>query len=127
MKNLIRISTILMLLLVGVGFTSCGDDDNDGPSENYEFIGTWTRTYTVDDVTTEEITFNKNNKGSMIIFLNGKPSYTYSFDWKATGNKISINLPDWDKLGTLTYSVSGNTLTLIDEEEKGKIVYTRKK
>lgn len=54
-------TSLLLLLLVGVGFAACSDDNDEKQSSNSGLVGSW---YYQDDDEYELITFNSNATGT---------------------------------------------------------------
>jgi len=65
MKQIAKLTTILMLLLVGAGFTACSDDDDNNSSSSTSIVGKWRCDWSEDGWHGYEIiTFNANGTGS---------------------------------------------------------------
>jgi len=87
MKQLAKLTTILMLLLVGAGFTACSDDEDENnssiPSELY---GTWYGEriiQTTGTVCTITLTFNQDGTGRF--------EYTSSVYYRVAQFRYSMN------------------------------------
>lgn len=136
------LSLILMLAVVGV-VSSCekeqlpnevtpNDYTNNVTSSNSsavdcELVGYWTVTYELekyDDITTEGFYFWEDGTGYAL-----SDSYRHDgsylglsrsgLKWSIEDNNLYLTYPDYDTL-EMTYSIDGNKLTLVAEDESGK-------
>lgn len=115
-KTLLKLMAMVMVAFVGLTFTACGDDDDEGGSN--ALIGTWylesyNGTYCTWGeywkITSKEIKWNNRGKGTF--------NTTYSYT--STGSTLSIkctytssgSTKDYDE-SYGTYKINGNTLTV---------------
>jgi len=87
MKTLRLIGATLLMVVLCVNFVACGDDDDENP-----IVGMW-----------QEFKDNKQTDSE---------SFTYAID----GNKITLTWADGETY-TSTFSISGNRLTIKDNED----------
>jgi len=124
-----------VLGMVGVLLTSaCGDE---GP-EVSPLVGTWNLTSTsIDGVATNpddlfgipvRITFSANGTGSADVESLGQPDGTDALTWSTNGATLLLQLGGVETV-TMTWAVSGNTLTVSgvdpDNGEVWLLVFTR--
>lgn len=108
MKSLRIYCMALMAILLSVGFTACGDDDEDTnvPSE---IIGTW---YADTNIT---VTFNSNGTGYVTETSDGKTETSnFTFTYDITTLVLTIN-EDGDTYTYTNVIIKNTTLTLTDE------------
>ena len=115
--------TILMVTLLCVGFTSCGDDDDDDAKA--KVVGTWKGP---DGNTTVTMTFNSGGDGMYIESYNdsysgGRESVSTSFTYSMVDAKrgiASIKVPDKWYSGSSTWTfyfiISDNTMSVYDDD-----------
>ena len=95
MKTLRFIGMAIVAIIMSVNFVACSDDDDDNP-----IVGTWRSE--VDNYGWQEFKDNKQTDSE---------SFKYSVD----GDKITFT---WtDEVYTSTFSISGNRLTIKDNED----------
>lgn len=108
MKTLKYFSFILLSLVLGVGFTSCGDDDEgiDPSAIVGKWEAVWSEGYEIDD---EEPEYNdrwsEEVGGEFVTFeADGSGYYqnnTQKFSWKLEGNQLMID----ERYSTEVYTV----------------------
>ena len=108
MKTLKYFSFILLSLVLGVGFTSCGDDDEgiDPSAIVGKWEAVWSEGYEIDD---EEPEYNdrwsEEVGGEFVTFeADGSGYYqnnTQKFSWKLEGNQLTIG----ERYSTEVYTV----------------------
>ncbi len=128
MKNLSNLKFVVMAMfvaLLSLSLTACSDDDDDkndsvvtpGGDKDDEkkpaYVGTWKCTYEYGSTT---ITFNAD--GTFVeVDDDGGETYVERGRYTVNGNKMTLI---WEDEGgdseTCTYRVSGNTLTVTDSE-----------
>lgn len=126
MKNRILFS-LMALFMLSLTFVSCGDKDDDdkGTDPKTAIVGKWKLTHIVEYEDGKEIgnkdvadggvvEFKSNNTVVSTEVEDGK-TYTYNGTWSINGNKLSFTLDEVGVSSVNTFSISGNTLTLIDE------------
>ena len=134
MKHLGRILSLLILVSVAVFFAACDKGDGDDSSEKEKQIallaGTWTATSVTNDGDTQApdydgftITITGSSSEQMTYVTNNRPTGKLS-PWNANGtivfgDNISTQLLRDDNV-PITYSLSGNTLTLTMENYSGE-------
>lgn len=120
MKQLARLTTLLMLLLVGAGFTSCGDDDDEEGSSNSAIVGTW-RCEGDYSGGYDQLTFNANGTGIYVIVgynsWNGEEyreeqKFTYTY----TDGILTIKFESGETQ-SIKVTISGDRLTPEGEED----------
>ncbi len=95
------------------------DDDNyDDSNGDNALVGTWGFTESADGVAISvTVTFNENLSGTLVTsetFEGETISENESLTWSTDGNKLRLIIDgETDKL---TYSISGDTLTVTDED-----------
>lgn len=113
MKKFKYLLIMLVALTVSV---SCSDDDDDMGSN--ELVGTWGLTESEDGIAISiAATFNANFKGTIAsTFSFGGESETdnSNFTWSTEGNKLTMVMNGETDIST--YSISGNKLTITDED-----------
>lgn len=98
--------TVVLTILLAIGFTACSDDDSSSGSDAGSLIGTW---YFMDGTTPEkQLIFNSNNTYS--------ENYTYTGGAFVTSNE--------DTKGTWSYSGYVLTMTETQEYDSGEWVDT---
>jgi len=83
----VRLFTALVMVVLCVGFASCSKSDDEPSSNNAAIVGTWA-------------------EGSSV------EQYVYTFNSDGTGKCKVYNGTTLDKSTSLTYKVSGSTLTI---------------
>ena len=130
MKNCYSLLMVLLLALVAVGVTSCGDDDE--PKYSSDIIGTWALDNTGYGAAvilfqfTKDGTFHEVN----ISMLNGETGVdVFHGTYTVSGNKLTVTYIfefETEKV-ECTYHVKGDKLRLNfeDEGEEGFVTFTR--
>ena len=94
MKTLRFIGMAIVAIIMSVNFVACSDDDDDNP-----IVGT----------------FNADGSGIWQEFKDNKQTDSESFKYSVDGDKITFT---WtDEVYTSTFSISGNRLTIKDNED----------
>lgn len=100
MKNVLKLTTLLMLLTLSFGFISCSDDDD---KDNNSIVGTWTHEEYDEEATNEfmyreTITFRADGAWSVYgeEFISGKKenTYTYSGTYVYREGILTMNYSD---------------------------------
>lgn len=109
MKDYKIFYTLFMLLSMSLGFAACSDDENEEVSSD-SIIGTWEAIW--------EQGYEKS-EGYDLDEWNEPPSEPYRVIFKADGSYMSEYFYDdrWHEEMTGTYSVKGNKLYVIDDED----------
>lgn len=101
---------------------SCGSDDDSG-SEAYDpaLVGTWEATEIVEELDMEfkeSVTFRADKTGTATVtttFEGETETESENFTWSTSGNRITIKVSGEPPVIS-TYSISGNKLTVTDDE-----------
>ena len=108
MKTLKYFSFILLSLVLGVGFTSCGDDDEgiDPSAIVGKWEAVWSEGYEIDDEEPEyNDSWSEEVGGEFVTFeADGSGYYqnnTQKFSWKLEGNQLTIG----ERYSTEVYTV----------------------
>lgn len=111
-KFFMSILAIIMVAVLSVGFTSCGDDDDEVNAE--ALLGVWRNTY--DNGGYWQYTFHANNKFDAVETGYGQPYYMGG-TYNVNGNKLTLTFSQGDG-GTYTYTfkIKETELMLIDED-----------
>lgn len=113
MKTLRLIGATLLMVVLCVNFAACGDDDDD---EKASIVGTW-KAESSDDGYVEYFTFNSDGTGkSWEVSSNGTQGEAEGFTYKVSSNKLTFTWEDGEDY-TSTFSLSGNRLTIKDNED----------
>ncbi len=121
----------LMVVILSLAFTSCGEDDKDTPhADSNSIVGTWETMEDGDGALDEPLIYSFDNDGNGYMWYSDEPfSYRSTFTYSASSTRIHIKFNDGDSYD-LIYSLSsnGNRLTImgIDEEGIGELNFTRK-
>jgi len=99
MKTLRFIGTTLLMVVLCLNFTACGDDDDDDPSN--PIVGVWQN-----DDEGEHLRWTFRNDGS------GEEHLFYDDDSKSSTLIINYDDDDTDKY---TININGNTMTAKNE------------
>ena len=115
MKWLKWVLVTTMILAAGLGLAGCSDDDDDDGDSN-PLVGTWVGTtyngQALPDGVGMTITLRSNGTATSTTTINGAAE-TYSGTWSASGGTLTV--VDEDGTESMGYTVEGNTLTLTDE------------
>lgn len=126
MKKIIcRIITFAVIALTAVSFTACGNQNGASnnttqqtpaaadPYTGADIIGSWKQT---DEINGDWIwTFNTNGTchlEGITTGFQGDGAFTLPEDQPGS---VHVNMKDWDKEKTYTYTIEGNELTLQSE------------
>lgn len=111
---------LLIMVLALTLSVSCSDDNDDMDNDD-KLVGTWEMSEIEDGYEYSVlVTFKSNGTGTSVYvetFDGETETDSEIFTWSTDGNKLTI-LIDEDE-DTVTYSISGNTLTV------GESVFTR--
>ncbi len=132
MKKFYFFLTVMLLALVSVGVTSCGDDKDE--PVNSDIVGTWQVKGIDEDGEAYEnlVQFTKNGKWHSVDIY-------YEFDetdvdvehgtYSVSGDKVMVTYTDdgHSITETFTYEVKGDKLTLSYEYYPVTVVFTRVK
>jgi hypothetical protein len=122
MRTLRLIGTTLLMVVLCLNFTACGDDDDDDPSN--PIVGVWQND---DEGEHLRWTFNADGSGSEYLYYDDdSESFTYQFTYTyhSETNVIEINYSDGD---TDRYNVTINGNTLTAKNEYGTEITFKKK
>lgn len=120
MKQLVRMTTLLVLLCAGIGFAACGDEDNgndNGGSGNgagtSAIVGSWKQTDP--DGRWEMYTFHADGTGKYEDCDDIYDPFTYVY--RPAENKVEINWPgDPGEKDVYEAVVNGNKLHMDGED-----------
>ena len=118
MKKIRNYFVLMMVALISVAsFTSCGgndDDDPESPAGNSKIVGTWKCTH-------EKFICKENGK---IIEEYDEPyEGLWILEFTADGKIIGT---DGASVDTGVYTLSGNKLTITDEDGETEVAYVKK-
>ncbi len=123
MKNL---KYVLIVFVALTAMIACNNDDDDDDRYVNPIVGTWGMSETEDGFTiTVSVTFLENNKGTIVTtisFEGETETDTSSFTWRTSGDQLTMVIDG--ETDVLTYSISGNKLTVTDDEGF-ELVFTR--
>ena len=119
--------TILMVVIVSVGFVSCGgdDDDNDnnnnkqveeGTTTSISIIGTWRNSWGDGPRGYTAYSFFDDGTGLMFDGGNGAERFTYSFNSQT--KIVSIEYSEYDKEQMTVSQITSNVLVMDGDEYK---------
>ena len=119
MKTLRFFGMMLMTMVVAFGFTACGDDDDDNGKDKTDYVGVWISADTESRV--EATIFDKSTWEDVIYSANdGKwTKLANSGTLSVNGNVMTFS--GNGATSTATYSVSGNTITIIKNTPNGQV------
>ena len=129
MKNLyFSVKTIILVVFMGVGFVSCGDDNEEEKDGSASIVGTWVCDFHVE--TDYIICFKADGTGYDYFTEDGLDEDDY-FSYKVRGDKITLYYHDSDDDVTIEYDLSsdGKQLTLygMDDNDMAVLHFTRRK
>ena len=130
-KNIMKNLKYLFIIVVAIVlFASCSDDGIEGAKEN-GIVGTWEQADSDESGmrVMMNLTFNSNGTGSSSVDSNNPDNGNSSdFTWETEGGTILIIITEEWGNETMTYSISGNKLTIFPNHEQESIpdVWTRK-
>lgn len=112
-----KIKNALMILFLVMAVASCSDDDDSGFDN--DLVGTWELTESEDGIEFSILAkFNSNETGviSTSFTFGGEtsPDESFDFTWSTDGNKLTMVIEGDTEVST--YSISGNRLTITDDE-----------
>lgn len=117
MKKLYYFLAVMLLALVSVGVTSCGDDDDEPKSS--DLIGTWQLKAIDEDGATYEslVQFTKNGKWNSVDIYTDEVGVQVEVEqgtYTVSGNRITVSYTeDGQTLNeSFTYEVKGDKLML---------------
>ena len=106
---------VLVMFLAMTAMVSCSDDSEDDANP---IVGTWVLSESEAGFEISiEATFNENNKGTMlstVSFAGESASENSTFTWSTDGDQLTMVIEGETEVST--YSISGNKLTITDEE-----------
>jgi hypothetical protein len=122
---MIKIKTLLFALLL-VSFAACSSDDDEMVDVgDTALVGTWAMSESGGGIDISlKATFNANYSGTIVsvITFEGTPeTQTEDFTWSTSVNKLTLVIAGETEI--VTYSISGDTLTITDQD--GDTVLTR--
>lgn len=111
MKRVYYFLMVMLMALVTVGFTACGDDD-DEPKES-SIVGTWSSKYVDEDGEGELlIQFTKSGDFHSVEVYDHEPPYVEHGKYTVSGNKLTIVYDEDNEKETYEYSIKGDNLTI---------------
>lgn len=125
MKTLRLIGTTLLMVVLCLNFTACGDDDDDDPSN--PLVGVWQNDEGHEHL---RLTFNANGTGEEYLFYDDdsesyRHQFTYTYD-SATSTLV-ITYEDGG-IAIETVTINGNIMiTAHTDDKEGIIEITYKK
>lgn len=108
MKNLIKLTTTLMMLLLCIGMVSCSEDKEDDEPKSSSIVGTWQSEEDSDYI----IVFKSNGTG-----YEDWEGERWEFEYTYNAESGRLVMFEEDESYSYKVRISGKTLTLIDEEE----------
>lgn len=115
MKQLIKLTALLLFLFTSAGFVSCSDDDEDGNQSS--LVGTWRCDYGEGGY--QIITLESDGTGTIfdVEYVNGQVySDAEDITWSYSNGKMRIKYEDGE-VETFTVSISGNAI-IVDGEDR---------
>ena len=110
MKTLFRLLGIIAFAaIIGFSMTACGGDDDPPPDPKDLVQGTWKYTW-ASGTNWDQVAFTGNN----YVIANDEDDPLYSGTFTITSNTITFAGQCTD---TVTYSISGNNLTITGDSE----------
>lgn len=107
---------LLVMFIALTAAVSCSDDSADDPVN--PILGTWSLTESAEGLEVSlSATFNENNSGTMLAtvsFQGESATENSTFTWKTDGDQLTLVMDGETEVST--YSISGNKLTLTDED-----------
>lgn len=128
MKTLRLFGMLLVAILTSFSMTACGDDDDDNGKDGGstpDYIGIWVSVDRQDRMVVVTLKANDWQNDTYKLKDGLYKKETVGGSLSVSGNKISISGDA--PFSTATYSISGNTMTIIpdQETEEGRISITR--
>ena len=117
MKSIKYLVVMTFAVLLSV---SCNSDDDAATNDNDQaLVGTWEATEVDEDIEFHtNVTFNANQTGTLVLettFGGETETETHAFTWSTSGNQLTMKV-NGQSPETSTYSISGNKLTISDED-----------
>lgn len=116
-----KVKYVLIMIVALMSVTSCSDDDDDIDNDygDNALVGVWGLLELEGDGAAISVTatFNENLSGALTtsVTFDGDTEAEYeSFTWSTDGNKLKLMFDGETEI--LTYSISGDTLTVTDGE-----------
>ena len=112
---------VMLMTLVSIGFTACGDDE----PKVADIVGTWHREPIMYDDSSLLLQFSKDGKfHQVVVFLaHGKTDFVaFHGTYTVKGNELSVTYDDnldhdsEREAFTCQYMVQGDRLTLLDQD-----------
>jgi len=120
-----KIKYLLIMAIAVMVSVSCSNNDDDNDNDVNPLVGSWGVVESELGVELSMIiTFNANLTGAFtatITFDGETETENESFEWSTSGNKLTLIIDGMTDIST--YSISGNKLTITDED--GSTVLTR--
>ena len=117
MKTLRLFGMMLMTVLMAFNMTACGDDDDNSGSGSADYVGIWVSVDQTDRM--EVITLKTNSWQNDIYKKRDSGEYTKkTHQGSLSVNGNVINITGDAPFTTATYSISGNTMTVVAEQER---------
>ncbi len=125
-----KASSLGLALFVAVA-AGCSDSGNStGPASPSDFVGDWlASSYVVTSIAntslsedlvplgmTLSITFTETTYSGTVVFP-GEPTETFSGTYAINGNQLTVDETGELEPDTMTYTLSGNTMTLSGDDE----------
>ena len=132
MKKLSYFLAVMLLTLVSIGVTSCGDD-NDEPKSS-DLVGTWQFQAVDEDGASFEtlVQFTKDGKWNSVEITTDEVGVAVEVEkgtYTVSGNKINVTYTEDGKSFTesMTYEVKGNKLMLTYPDFPVAVTFNRVK
>lgn len=131
MKKFFFFLSVMMLALVSVSVTSCGDD-KDEPKSN-DLVGTWQFKAVTDDAAIENLVqFTKDGKWNSVEIVTDEVGVSVEVEkgtYTVSGNKINVTYTEDGHSVTesVTFEVKDNKLMLTYEDMPVAITFQRVK
>lgn len=117
-KDLLKWMTILMVVIVNVGFVSCGDDDDDEKGGNVSLVGTWSLNFGPNDYCL--LTFNQNGTVKYQEYDNGEWEEDDTYNYTYSNSILYFTYSNGKKRETIeVISLSETKLVLKDWPDGG--------
>jgi uncharacterized lipoprotein NlpE involved in copper resistance len=118
MKKIKYLFVMFVAVMVSVSCNNDDDDNFDGGNGDNALVGIWGLIELEEGVAISvTATFNENLSGTLVTsetFEGETASEFESFTWSTDGNKLRLIFDEETEI--LTYSISGDTLTVTDDE-----------
>ncbi len=107
---------MVMFIALSVAVTSCNEDDDDAMGN--PIVGSWALSESEGGFEVSILaTFNENGTGTLkaTVAIGGESqSESEPFTWSTDGDQLTMTMDGETEVST--YSISGNTLTITDDE-----------